>query len=483
MAFGVTEEGFVLKRLPDILQESREAAASIFGDLVPPGDVVDTTDSSALGRLINLDSEGDSELWEAMQEVYSAFDPNTATGIALDNLVAYGGLFRFDESFSIVALILKGDFNTNIASGSFVESPSTSNRFATNSDVTLDLEGAIGLDVTINTVTNSTLYTITYTSAAAGTDVVEYTSDSNATETEILNGLKAEVDSNHPRLTASIDNSTLVVTVTDSFQLTDFSLSSELTVTKVSKLVNGTATVAGPLEAPAGTVTQIVTPISGWDSVTNPTAASLGRLRETDEELRLRFASAKFTRGINTIDAIVSDISLVDGVTELKVYENDTDSVDANGLPAHSFYPVVVGGTQQDIADAIYLNKPAGIQSFGDITIAVLDSQGLPHDISFSRPSLIEIYVDIELTTDSDFPVGGEDLIRDEIVKYASENLGIADDVVLSRLYTPINKIEGHRVDNLQIGFSAGSLGTSDLVIGFDELADFIKGNISITVS
>ena len=483
MSFGVTDEGFKLKRLEDILQETRESAAGIFGDLVEEGDVVDTTDSSALGRLINLDAEGDAELWEAAQQAYSSLDPNTATGIALDNVVSYGGLFRRKESSSIVPLILKGDLNESVASGSFVGSPSTGTRFKTSSLVVFNLEDSIAIDLQVGAVQDTTLYTINYTSAAAGTMQVEYTSDGDATEAEIIAGLESIISASHPRLVATIVGTTLEIVVSDTFEFTDFILSDNLFADKSSKLVDAVATEPGPLPALAGTVTQIVTPILGWDSVTNPTAASLGRFRETDEELRLRFANTKFTRGINTIDSISSDVSLVEGVTSVLVYENDTNATDANGLPPHSFLVVAVGGTQQSIAQAIYVNKPSGIQSFGNIETDILDSQGIPHTIGFSRPTLVDIFIDMQITTDEDFPVGGEELIREAILAYAVDNLLVSDDVFLSRLYTPINQIPGHRVDSLQIGLSVPGLGTSNITIGFDEIANFIKSNITITAT
>ena len=52
--FGLTPQGFILKRLSDILAEQRQIAIEKFQDLVPVGEVVDVSDSSLLGRLIAL---------------------------------------------------------------------------------------------------------------------------------------------------------------------------------------------------------------------------------------------------------------------------------------------------------------------------------------------------------------------------------------------------------------------------------------------
>src|SRR5574338_661055 len=56
---------------------------------------VDVSDNSALGRMIGVVSPAQADLWEAMQQVYNSFNPNVATGIALDNIVALSGITRF----------------------------------------------------------------------------------------------------------------------------------------------------------------------------------------------------------------------------------------------------------------------------------------------------------------------------------------------------------------------------------------------------
>src|SRR5690606_4260427 len=107
--FGLTPQGFVLKRLQDILADSRQRASEIFQDLVEPGDVVDTSDSSTIGRFINLFSVPSAELWELAQMVDASFDPNSATGKALDNIVAYGGIQRQDPTYSNTTALFTGE--------------------------------------------------------------------------------------------------------------------------------------------------------------------------------------------------------------------------------------------------------------------------------------------------------------------------------------------------------------------------------------
>lgn len=486
MAYGLTDEGFILKRLQDILTEQRILAQQLFQDLVQPGDVVDVSDSSSLGRLINLDAPGDADLWEVAQMVYNAFDPNSATGIALDNLVAYTGISRFPASPTTAIGLFVGDLNTLIPAGSTVSAPNTNTQFNVSESVALSPTLAAGIVVGVQTVQNSTAYTITYTPTGGSASVVTFTSDGSATVGEILAGLQAAITGSHPLLDATVVGTTLVVDNDDVFQSITFSVSSNLLISKVKKTGTLTATVNGALSQEANTITNIVTPVLGWDSVTNPIAASEGRLSETDEELRLRFRNTKLERSSNILDSLYSALLNIDGVEEVAIYENDTDAIDSNGVQPHSFLPIVLGGSSQQIADTIWLNKPIGILSQGTTTVTITDSQGFPHDIGFQRPDPVTIYVDIEIEADpeADMPLPGDaaDQIKAAIISYADENIGVGKDVIFSRLYTPINTVPGHQINSLFIGTSPAPVGTSNIVISFDELASFESANISVTI-
>jgi len=484
--YGVTEQGFRLKRLNDILQEQRQRAVQMFQDLVPPDDVVDTSDSSLLGRLISLDSVGDADLWEVAQQCWSAFDPNSATGISLDNLVQYGGIARFPAAASKATALFAGDNGTLIAGGSVVRSLDN-NEFSVSGSVALSPSQSAGITLTVSVVANTTLYTLTYTRGITGSNTISYTSSGAATANEIVTGIKAIIDLSHPLLSASLVGDTLVVDLTDVFQSSTFNVSSNLAITKVKKIGQLVAVEVGEINQDANTITEIVTPVLGWDSVTNPLAASPGRLVETDEEIRLRFRNTKLERSSNILDSLYSSLLNVDGVQEVAIYENDTDITDSNGVLPHSFLPVVLGGSSQSIAQTIWENKPMGIASQGNTVVPITDSQGFLHNIGFERPTPVTIYVAMVLSLNPEAPVqfsgDGADQIRAAIQTYASENFGVGKDVIYSRMFTPINTIPGHQVDSLFIGTTPSPVGTSNITIDFADISSFESVNISITVS
>ena len=250
--------------------------------------------------------------------------------------------------------------------------------------------------------------------------------------------------------------------------------------------VSATALETGPIAALAGSITVIETPVTGWATATNPSDAAPGTDEETDPELRARRKRSTAANAQAILDAIFSAVADIDGVTQTTVLENDTDAVDGNGLPAHSFQVIVVGGDNDEIANAIWLTKPAGIQAFGSTTVAVNDSQGIAHNISFSRPTTVDIYVEVTLTTFANYPANGDDLIKQAIVDYANGDLiegqgfGLADDVIYTRLYTPINSVAGHEIDDLKIDIVSPPVGTVNIPIAATEIANFLIANITV---
>ena len=477
---GVTDQGFVIKRLADILADDRALAIQLFQDLVQPGDQVDTSDSSALGRLISLAAPSEADLWEAAQEVYSAFDPNSATGVALDNLVAYAGLTRKEQTFTTSSILVAGDTNTLIPVGQTVSSSFTGEQFTTVGAISLSPSSASGITVSVVTLANSTAYTISYSNTTS-TNTITFTSDASATVLEVLNGLQAVVVGGHPTLTASVVGTDLVINRNDIFSTVAFTTSVNLGITKVRTVGEVIAVNSGIIEQPANTIDSILTPMLGWDSVINPVAATPGEDRETDEELRLRFRNGKYDRATNTYDAIYSALINLDNVTEVTIYENDTSVVDGNGVPAHSFLPIVSGGLSQAIGNAIWENKPTGILSYGNTSVTVTDVQGGTHTVSFSRPNPVVIYITLDITTDVNFPANGNELIRSNLIAYFQANFGTGDDVIYSRLYTPINSVPGHQVNSMFIGTSPSPVGVGNISIPFDSIASLSSGNIIIT--
>ncbi len=242
------------------------------------------------------------------------------------------------------------------------------------------------------------------------------------------------------------------------------------------------ASVMGAVLAPVGTLTKIDTPIYGWQTVSNPLDAVPGRAEETDEQLRLRRRASTSTPGQSIVDAMYGALSNIPDVLQALVYENDQDTTDANGLPPHSIYCVVEGGTNQNILDTIWLKKTAGTTTHGTTSGTVTDSMGNPHVLKFSRPADTNIWVTVNLHTRPGWPTDGAQRIKDALTAWALANQSIGEEVIHSRLFDPINSIPGHSIDSLYIGTAANPAGTANIAVPFDGLARFDSTRIVVNV-
>ena len=172
----------------------------------------------------------------------------------------------------------------------------------------------------------------------------------------------------------------------------------------------------------------------------------------------------------------------------LLVGASQAQAVFKGGRLAKSFEAVVEGGSDADVANKIWLTKPAGIQTFGNTSFTITDSQGEQQVINFSRPTPIYIWVTVALTLYSEetFPPNGQDLVAEAINTYGN-NLGIGVDVLLQRVLAQIFNVPGIASGVMQIAATNGPgdsplYGTADIPIQENEIAVFDLSRITVTV-
>ena len=482
---GLTPAGFELKRLPQIISELKEQSVPVFQDLLTnPNDVVDTSDSSNIGRLVNLVSPSLTDLWEALQGVYSAFDPNSAEGIPLKNLAQLVGLEAQPATASSVQLVLLMDAATTVPQGSIVRATDTGTEWQINNNVNANITNyAASIIVVPASAVTPQDYIITYR-VGTSTSTITFTSPGGQTQREVAEGIKFVIDSVHnTQLSASLVGNTLTV---DRLQPTSpavFTITSNIQLSQMKMVVTSTATEVGPLQQDANTIVSISTPILGWRSVTNPNPAIPGRSPETDEELRDRLLTSRSTRASNLWDSLYSALRNLEGVYSVNIEENDS-SVTVNGVPPYSYVAVVSGGNDTEIAQEVWRNKPLGIAPQGNTSAIAKDVRGSNRTVKFSRPTEIPIYIDLTIVLDTDvFPGDGIDQIKQAIIDFTVGAYQIGDDVIYTRLFTPINQVRGHYVSSMTIGTTASPVGTSNIAIAYDEIASFSADNITITTT
>ena len=256
--------------------------------------------------------------------------------------------------------------------------------------------------------------------------------------------------------------------------------------------VTATCSQSGPVAAAANEINKINTPTYGWLTVTNPAAAVPGEETETDAELRGRQTASVAEPSQTMLAGTYAAIAAVDNVQRLAVYENDTSSAavsDANpyGLPAHSVTFVVEGGDAGTIADAILRHKGIGCYTNGDVLTTITDAGGYANIIRFYRPTMVPIYVNVTLTPyPPEYVRTMQDDVKQAIYEYLT-GFDIAADVSVSLLAgvaasaNPDMKRPAFGVASVQIGTAAGALGTADIAIDYNEVAEIELDHITVT--
>jgi len=473
MAFGLTSDGFVKKKLTDVRQD-------IFDDITSDLGPIDTTPQSVISQLTDPFAEQASEVWDLAEDVYQNFIPSGARSKGLDDLLDLNGLTRLSATPSTIFVSLLGDNLTLVASGTQFKQEGTNQLFSLNADVIISSGASIESVFSLTTVLISVTYEIILNVTAV--NIVS----SSADEVSILTQLAAQVTiATSGAQTATVVDLTLLVVPSDGRTPYAATGSTNTSRDQVSSEGSALADIPGSTSVPIGTIINIETPVSGLDAVNNLVTGVTGRNLETDDEARLRRKQSLRVAGAGTVPAIEARLlNDVEGVTAATVIDNRKDVVDGEGRPPHSLEAIVTGGTDQDIIDKIWETKPAGINTFGNVSGFATDSQGTLQPINFSRPVELSITVTVEFdeNTEEILPLNFEQAIKDAITEFSQTEQNVADDVTVQRYLTPIYSIPGVGVVTLlEMNKPATPVTTTLIVVASNEIATFSDINITVT--
>lgn len=455
----LTTEGLVIRRYPEIRELITTAISqNANAELVFDEDVV-------LGQIVSILATQQTQTEQVLQAIYSSLDRDKAEGTSLDNLLALIGLNRINAAKSSTdRMLFKVGDNETISKGYIIENPSTKDRFFTTTTRLINVESC---------------YTAEYevTSLPASTEVVfsvnskeySYTTTTSPTELEIVEGLRDVIELDTSALwTATVYEPTpeegglptLIITSDKEYEEISVSVLDVLEPLTVSAFLTAEAEFVGAIKAPANTITSPITPQTVI-SVTNTKAVGVGRERETDEEARVRASKSLSVSGSSTYAAMLAAMLNLPEVSNVIIEENETNTVDGNGLPPHSFSVILSApnNTEVDqlIAKTIWEEKPLGIQTHGTTTIPYVDETGTTRNIKFSRPSKVIVAVRVTYTLyEEETPSDNiEEVIQNAVVSYGN-SLTSGVDVIPKRFYESIYNstrgIEDVTVEMQQLG-------------------------------
>lgn len=346
------------------------------------------------------------------------------------------------------------------------------------------------------------------------------------------------------------------------------SVQTPLTRTSLASPVLVFAQLRGAVPAVVNTITTIVSPVYGWQSVNNPYPPNLGSDSESDANLRTRIFTSSSATAYATVSAITSRIANVSGVEYVQVLENTTltqqsstitfssdfsagntitiqfngaivasvlfntsqavtmqtiiaqllafDNVDTagysgdiitinwvtissttitsvtvvggttipsatwvDGVPALAIECVVVGGSQQEVADAIYNAKAAGVQTFGNIATPVTTVSGGTTTIYYQQPHIIYIWVTCSFTGTASAAA-----VQQAFLTYG-ETLGVGQSIYYYIVNSVPSAIAGVTSATVQIGFTqtpnqAPTFSTNNIAISVSQISNWSLSRIQV---
>lgn len=532
----LTASGFDPKRLEDVLTDLRAAMRGEFGQSL------NLETDTPEGKFVSVMSAELTELWERLEAVHQGSYPGGANGTSLDRIGEITAINRRDATRSTGNAYLRGTGAT-VDAGSLISVTDVGDQFRTLAEAIIPASGAVALSagsaISVSGITrsgstatatsashglpngavvtiagaNQTDYNVTAEISNVATNTFDFEVSGTPTTpaTGTITFTDVALGSDHLLLTNATARSTAVhglttgdfvfvydadqaeyngvfaCTVLDTTHFQYTPLLSPTVALATGTVAGADATAVeveavdtGPVQGLAGTLTTIDSPVSGWDAVGNAIAMTTGLNEERDTEFRIRRLAALQGLGNATIDAITGDLLLVEGVISAIVFENDTDFT-VGSRPPHSIECLADGGADADIAQTVWDSKAGGIATFGSESDTATDSQGNSQTINFTRPTNIDIYLDVTLTTDSDYPANGDELVETEILSF-TDTLSIGDDVIVSPyLIGSFADVPGVVTVVIDIGIAPAPSGDANITIAETERALFTAVNTTVT--
>lgn len=443
MPFGVTAAGFVKKTLQTIRAELEAAWKATFGESV------NLHSSSRNAQLIGIQAEREAEIWDLAQAVYSSVDPDAATGAQLDNIAAITGTIRKAATKSTATVYAVGTAGTVLPTGRVVSVSGTGVKFET-----------------------SQAYTLVAATPWTGNQTVaigDIRSNAGNTYYATVAGMTSPAGGPTGNGSAIADGTAVWRYLGTGLGYVAMAMSAQET---------------GPKTANAWTLTTIDTPVANWNNATNALDAVLGRNQETDAELRVRREDELRAGGKAALEAIRSAVLAVSGVTAVIVFENETMDTDSDGVPPKSVEVLVSGGEDGAIRAAIFASVAAGIGTHGNVSGTVTDSQGFNHTVKFSRPTVLSIYVRVDLVKDpATYPADGDDQVKTKIVEWGDAQKS-GKDVVASGISAQAFKVAGVLdVTLVYIGTISPPVSSVTIPVALRQIADYDTGRITVNSS
>ena len=177
----------------------------------------------------------------------------------------------------------------------------------------------------------------------------------------------------------------------------------------------------GKVEVLPNTITTPVTIILGVTEINNPSGAlSTGENEETDAELRERRKRSVSISSVGYAEGMQAALENIPDVTKASVFQNRTNVTDIHGIPGHSVWVIIEGGSNEAIGEIMDAKMGPGIGMKGTQSVIVPQIDGSYATYYFDRPTQEALYIILNIT-----PLNGQ-VIDEDYIKSSLSKLSFA---------------------------------------------------------
>lgn len=251
------------------------------------------------------------------------------------------------------------------------------------------------------------------------------------------------------------------------------------------------AVEAGAIAVPAGSLTTIASSVLGWETVTNPNLAEIGRTEESMFKARRRREQTLALQGSESVEAIISALYDLPDVNSLSYLENTkgtTEVIQGVTMVSHSMYLCIDGGQPEDIARALKRVRGIGPAYNGAELYTITDElTGVDYPIRFDRPTLKPFYVRVTVRPSS---VNAQQVIPALVMTVLNgetpvdEGLTVGNSVAPFEIAAGINHLEPSLfVLGVEISEDNATWSSAVYPIAVNELGTTQAGSVSVVIT
>ncbi|WP_336281095.1 baseplate J/gp47 family protein [Cronobacter dublinensis] len=258
-------------------------------------------------------------------------------------------------------------------------------------------------------------------------------------------------------------------------------------------------TTTGPIPCAAGSLNQIYRALPGWDAITNTSPGVVG----VDVESRIAFETRRkqsVARNARNMDgATLSAILETPGVLDAYVWSNRTSATVSRGTTnfpvlGHSIYICVYGGSDADVADAIFRTYNPGANMNGDTTYTIYDTENYSapypeYVMQWQRAVTTRVYFSISLDSSLNPPSDITSQVKSMITKVFNGNYDgiekarIGATINSGKYYAPVISISPDTVGILSLQVSLdGVTYHPSVTMGINQIPTIQDSDITVTL-